>query len=112
MIMVEEGRAVVFGGGKPGGSNDLNACLIANAIGTKKVFDLKNVSGVFTSDPKKDERAELIPDISWNDYLQVIGNPTEHAPGAHYPVDPLAARLAAKNGIDFCILHGDNITTY
>jgi len=108
-IELEPGRVVVFGAGKPGGSNDLNACQLAVSFDSTKVFDLKNVSGVFTEDPKKNPNAELLKDMTWDKYLEVIGNPTEHMPGAHYPVDPLAARLAKEKGIDFYILHGDNI---
>lgn len=108
-IDLEAGRVVVFGAGKPGGSNDLNACQLAISFESSRVFDLKNVSGVFSEDPKKNPNAEFLKDITWDKYLDVIGNPTRHMPGAHYPVDPLAARLAKEKGIDFYILHGDNI---
>ncbi|MCA9379472.1 hypothetical protein KC640_03520 [Candidatus Dojkabacteria bacterium] len=103
----ELGRVVVTGGSRPGQSNDWNALQLALRLGSSQVIDVKNVDGVYSADPRSNPNAEFIPSLSWDEYLDIIGNPTEHAPGAHYPVDPVAAREAKAEQIKYIIVGSD-----
>ena len=79
---------------KPGKSNDWNSLQMALVLGIDQLINVKDVDGVYDADPDKFPDAKLQENLSWDEYLDIIGNPTEHKPGANYPIDPIAARLA------------------
>ena len=68
---LNKGRVVVFGcgTGSPFFSTDTAAALRSAEIGADAVLKATNVDGVYTADPRKDESATLIKDIS---YLEVL----------------------------------------
>ncbi len=101
--------ALIISGSRPGQSNDWNALQFALNLGIKRVIDVKNVDAVYTADPVSDPRAQRVPKLNWKQYLDIIGNPQEHVPGANYPVDPIAARESEQNGIEFVIVSGTDI---
>lgn len=101
------GSVVVVAGSQPGRSNDWNALEIANVFGVNEIIDVKNVDGVYDKDPKKFPDAKFLEKLTWDEYLNVIGNPEEHAPGANYPVDPITARRAKELQIAYQIVGGN-----
>lgn len=94
---------------KTGRSNDWNSLQVAKKLGAKEVLNIKNVDGVYSADPKKDPSAHRIDKLTWDEYLDIIGNPTEHKPGANYPIDPIAARDAKENHIKFTVVGGEDL---
>lgn len=100
------------GGGRPGHSGDVDAVVAAQKLGAKIVYSLKNVDGVYSADPKKDPTAALQEKLTWTEYLNIIGNPTEHTPGANYPIDPIASKMAMEAGISFIILGSMNLENF
>lgn len=94
----------VAGGFLAGRSSDWVALQIAQALGVIKIFDLKNTDGVYSSDPRIDSKAKFLSKITWDEYLEIIGNPQEHKPGANYPVDVIAAREAKEIGAKYYII--------
>lgn len=101
------GNVVIVAGSQPGRSNDWNALEIANVFGVDKIIDVKNIDGVYSADPKKDPEAKFIQHLTWEEYLNVIGNPQEHAPGANYPVDPVTAKRAHELQIAYQVVGAD-----
>lgn len=99
-----DGSVVVVAGSQPGRSNDWNALEIANVFGVNKIIDMKNVDGVYDRDPKKFPDAKFLEKLTWEEYLNVIGNPQEHVPGANYPVDPVTAARAKELQITYQIV--------
>jgi uridylate kinase len=99
----------VGGGGRPGHSGDVDAILVAQKLGIKKVISLKNIDAIYTADPKIDPDAKPLKHISWDGYLDIIGNPAEHTPGANFPIDSKASGIAKENGIKFVIIDGRNL---
>lgn len=97
---------IVMSASQPGKSNDWNALEVAIRLKIGTVIDVKDVDAVYSADPKKVKDAVKIPQLSWDQYLQIIGNPTEHLPGANYPVDPIAARTAKEHAIRFKVISG------
>ena len=95
---------VVAGGYKPGISSDGVALRIAQGLGAYKIFDLKNVDGVYSADPKTDPKAKLFPKLTWDEYLEIVGNPTEHKPGENLPVDAVAAHEAKELGATYYVI--------
>ncbi|MDQ6985004.1 MAG: hypothetical protein Q9M76_01740 [Candidatus Dojkabacteria bacterium] len=98
-------KVILTAPSRPGLSNDWNAVQMAKILKTGIVFDLKDVDGVYTADPNIDFEAERIDKLSWEEYFNIIGT-NEHKPGAHYPLDPIAAKDAKESGIKIFILHG------
>lgn len=93
---------LVSGGFINGASTDFNAVLLASKIGVDRFFKLTDVDYVYSKDPKVDETAEPLKDISWTEFFRLfdmsLENP-KHDPGGHIPVDLFAAKLANENGI-------------
>jgi predicted uridylate kinase len=95
---------VVTGGFKAGMSSDGVALQIAKALNGDEIYDLKNIDGVYNEDPRENPKAKRYPELSWDDYLEIIGNPEEHEPGANLPVDVIAAREAKELNIKYYVM--------
>lgn len=98
----------VSGSWNPGHSSDYESVLLAKSFYSKKVLRITDVNYVYNKDPRTNPDAIIIKKVSWDEYLDIIGNPTEHIPGQSYPVDPLTARLAKENEIKFYLTSLDS----
>lgn len=99
----------VGGGGRPGHSGDVDAVMAAEKLGTKIIYSLKNVAGVYNADPKIKPDAKLQSKLSWDEYEQIIGYKESHEPGGNYPIDPVATRMAKERGMQFVIVLGEDL---
>ncbi len=103
-----DGHAVIIGSGwRPGNSTDFVAVQIAADLAINRVIILGKPDYVYTSDFEKDNTAKPIEEITWADYLKLI--PKTWEPGLHAPVDPVAARLAKKEGIRVIVAKGKDL---
>ena len=100
----EREKVIVAGGYRPGCSTDLRAVQIAERVGAKKVINLSNIDYVYTADPRTDEAAEKIEDITWSDFRKLI--PEEWDPGLNSPFDPVAAKEAEVKNIEVAAING------
>ena len=68
---LNKGRVVLLaaGTGNPDFSTDTAMVLRAHEVGAKIILKGTKVDGIFDRDPKKDNTAVLIPNISYTDYL-------------------------------------------
>jgi uridylate kinase len=68
---MEKGRVVLFAGGtgNPYFSTDTAAVLRALEIEADVIIKATSVDGVFTADPKKDPKAEFIPELTYREAL-------------------------------------------
>lgn len=68
---LEKGRVVLFaaGTGNPYFSTDTAAVLRALEIEADVLIKATNVDGVFTADPKRDENAEFLPELSYREAM-------------------------------------------
>lgn len=69
---LEKGRAVLFAGGtgNPFFTTDSAAALRANEIRADAILKATRVDGIYTSDPKLDPTAELLPHVSYQEVLE------------------------------------------
>ncbi len=104
-----EEKFLCVGAVGPGHSSDYDAVLIAVRSGAKSIISMKNVNGVYTSDPKNNPNAKKINKLTWQEYFNIIGNKTDFEPGGHFPVDPKASQLAMQKGISIFIMDGRNL---
>ncbi|MCA9366353.1 UMP kinase [Candidatus Kaiserbacteria bacterium] len=102
-----EANLIVAAGYRPGGSTDLRAIQIAEKVGAKKVINLSNIDYVYTADPRRDETAEKIEDITWTDFRKLI--PEDWDPGLSTPFDPVAAREAEAHDIEVAAINGAHL---
>jgi uridylate kinase len=103
-----EPKVIIASGYRPGASTDLRAVQIANLVGAKKVINLSNIDYVYTADPRKDDKAEKIEQITWSEFRKLI--PEEWDPGLSSPFDPVAAKEAEANHIGVAIINGSNLS--
>lgn len=103
---------VVGGGGRPGHSGDVDSVLLAIRLGATRVISLKNIERVYSADPNSDPLARPLDRLSWTEYLDIIGNVTEHKPGGNFPIDPVASRISMENKIEFVVMGGFDLKNF
>src|SRR3989344_4203042 len=73
-----------------------------------KFINLTNVSGLYSSDPKKNKNAHLIRKISWKDF-QKIASKIRFSAGQHFVLDQKAAKIIKKHKISTYIISGKDL---
>lgn len=101
---------LIASGYRPGNSTDYIAILLAKHFDVKKVANLSNIDFVYDKDPKKYRDAKKIKEISWPEFQKIVGDKWD--PGANVPFDPVASKLAAKEGIEVAILNGKKLKNF
>ncbi|RLJ07511.1 MAG: UMP kinase [Candidatus Aenigmatarchaeota archaeon] len=104
---VTKKKIVIGCGWKPGCSTDKDAVLIAKTHKIKTILNVTNIDYIYDKDPAKHRNAKPIKTTGWKDFLSLIGNKWE--PGAKYPFDPVASRLAQKLKLRVVVLNGKNL---
>jgi len=68
---MEKGRVVIFAGGtgNPYFSTDTAAVLRALEIEANVILKATNVDGIYTADPRKDPKAEFLPEVGYQDAI-------------------------------------------
>lgn len=89
----------IAGGTKPGHTTDKVSTLLASELDCKRILNLTDVRGVYTKDPGKFEDAELIKEMSWEEFFNILGK-IEHSPGLNMPFEPQAGKVCQKEGIE------------
>jgi uridylate kinase len=97
--------------GNPGHSSDFNSVLVAKAINAHDIIRLTDVDGIYDADPDNHPEAQRYKKLSWQKYREVLGI-KEHKPGAHYPIDPIAAKLSEEAGLNFYVINGNNLENF
>jgi uridylate kinase len=103
----EETPLIIAAGYRPGASTDLRAVQIARHRGAQKLVNLSNIDYIYTGDPKTDQSAKAIPDITWKDFRNMI--PADWDPGLSSPFDPVAARTAEAYRLEVAIINGGKL---
>ncbi|HMN19490.1 MAG TPA: UMP kinase [Candidatus Moranbacteria bacterium] len=101
---------LVAAGYRPGNSTDYIATLIAKELGIKKIANLSNIDYVCDKDPRFSPDAKKIEQISWRNFRVMVGD--EWDPGANVPFDPVASKLAEKEGMEVAIMNGKKIENF
>lgn len=106
---IDFNKSVLIGGGsKPGPSSDYDSALLAKHFGSTGVLSMKDVDGVYTSDPDVDLNATMLHSLAWEEYQKIVGATLLHSPGGNLPVDPIASRYCKDNNLSFYIFDGKN----
>ncbi len=97
----------IWAGQIPGRSTDWVAVKAAVDLNIKEVLLLGKPDYVYTSDFEKDKTAKPIESMTFKEYFKII--PSKWQPGLSVPIDPVAARLAQKEGIKIIVAEADNL---
>jgi uridylate kinase len=97
---------VCMGGTHPGHTTDAVAAMTAERLGAQRLVVVTNVDGVYTSDPKRDPDADRLDEISFSDLVGITGAGREAGHSA--VVDPLAAQIIQRSGIETRVVDGDD----
>jgi uridylate kinase len=104
---VKPGEIIIGGGFKPGNSSDLVAVALAKEVGASTVLNLSNIDYVFDKDPHKYKDAKPQQQVSWKDFLKIVG--TKWSPGGNFPFDPIASKFAQKANISVIVMNGKKL---
>jgi uridylate kinase len=100
----------IASGWRPGWSTDFVAAASAADYGAKEFVVAGKPSHVFDKDPHVHDGAVPFETLSWRDYRKLI--PAQWKPGAHAPVDPVAAKFAQKEKLTAVIIDGRNLKNF
>jgi len=103
----ESGKIVVLGGLQPGQSTNAVGIISAEAIEADLFINATDVEGVFSEDPKKNQDAKLLHQISADEILQIALSYQVDA-GSYKLFDPVAAKMVKRSGIPTRIIDGRN----
>jgi len=98
------GKVVVAGGFQPGQSTAGVAALLAEALSADMLVLATTVDGVYTSDPRRNPRARLIPRLSYEELRRVLSQTVE--PGRYELLDPLAITILERSRIPARVVNG------
>ena len=100
----------IASGWRPGNSTDYIAFALAEDFGVDEVVVAGKPKYVYTKDPRKYKSAKPLTLISWKEYRKLI--PRKWVPGAHAPVDSVAARLGQEEGISAFVIGGTDLKNF
>jgi len=108
---LKESKPIIIAGGwKPGASSDNMAVNLAKVFKAPIVINLSNVEYVYDKDPNKYKGAKPFKSLTWAHYRRLIG--VKWDPGANWPFDPIASKLAQKLKLEVVIINGHNLEKY
>lgn len=95
-------RIVIVAPSIPGATSDYGSVLIAKQVKASVIFNITNVDGVYTADPRISRQARRIDEITWPAFSKMFGRSVK--PGMHVPFDPVASRLAARSRMSVVVM--------
>jgi uridylate kinase, putative len=99
---------VVMGGTVPGHTTDAVSALLAERADARKLLIATSVEGVYTADPKKDNKARKI-DLLTPEQLIGIVMKNRSIAGSISVIDLLASRIIERSNIECWIFDGRNL---
>jgi len=108
--ILESKPIIIAGGWNPGASSDNMAVNLAKAFKAPVVINLSNVEYVYDKDPNKYKGAKPFKSLTWAHYRRLIG--AKWDPGANWPFDPIASKLAQKLKLEVVVINGHNLENY
>ena len=104
---------IVFCGALRYGENETSdgtAAKLAQYFKTD-LINMSNVSGLYTSNPLKNKKANFIPKISWEKFKKMALK-IKYRPGQHFVLDQHAAQVIKKYRIKTCLIGGSAKNLY
>lgn len=107
-VPLEPTPGLIFGAGWiPGRSTDYDAVLLAVTNEIDTVYNLSNITQIYTADPKTNPDATPLSDLTWSELQKLVGD--TWTPGLNMPFDPIAAKLATEHALTVKVVNGKNL---
>lgn len=107
--LLDDHHIVVMGGTVPGHTTDTVAVKLAAAVHARHCIIATNVSHVYDKDPRTNDDAKALTDITLAELGAIVGVGQPLEPGASAVVDPVAVGVAMEAGLDLAVLDGRDI---
>lgn len=104
-----EHNFVIMGGTSPGHTTDAVAVALARDSGAPHCVIATNVSHVHDSDPRNNENAKPIEEMTLAELAEITGLEAL-GPGESAAVDPVAVKWAIDSGMRLAVLDGRDLT--
>jgi uridylate kinase len=104
----KKGKVVVMGGTVPGHTTDAVSAMLAKEVKAARIINGTSVDAAYTSDPRKDPRAERLSKITHQQLYELV-NVGLHGAGPSNVFDRLGAQIARDSHIDICIVDGRDL---
>ncbi len=102
------GKIVVTGGLQPGQSTMAVSALSASVIGAERIVVATDVDGVYTSDPKRNKDARLIPRLTYDELERLLASSSERA--GEYPlIDRVGLSLLKRTMTPLYYVNGKHV---
>jgi uridylate kinase len=108
-LLLKKHALVVMGGTKPGHTTDAVAIALARDCGAKNCIIATNVDFVYDKDPRVNEDAQAMYDITIDELALITGS-EPLKPGQSAVVDPVAVGWAKDSSIDIAVLDGRKLS--
>lgn len=107
-VQLDPAPGLVFGAGWiPGRSTDYDAVLLAVTNQIDTVYNLSNITQIYTQDPKTHLDAKPLADLTWSELQAIVGD--TWTPGLNMPFDPIAAKLATEHQLTVKVVNGHDM---
>lgn len=106
-MLLDSDNCVVCGGLGPGKTSDGTTAEIADFLGVDTIYNMTNVKGLYTKDPRKHKDAKFLPLISHEGFHDMMAKVKEK-PGQHFVLDSEAERITREKNMEVVILQGAN----
>ncbi len=103
----QSGKIIVMGGLTPGQSTSAVSALVAERIGADLLLIATNVDGVYTEDPRKDEKAQKLDKVNIRELHRIISKGGTRA-GEYKLVDLVTLSILKRSKVKTIILNGSN----
>lgn len=100
----------IASGWRPGWSTDYVAAAIAHDLGIKEFVVAGKPSHVYDKDPSAHKHSMPLDRLRWSRYRSMI--PKTWIPGSHFPIDPIAAKLADQKKLKGIVVDGRDIQNF
>ncbi|MCE4613951.1 MAG: UMP kinase [Desulfurococcales archaeon] len=101
------GRMVVAGGFQPGQSTNAVSALIAEAITASTLYNMTNVDGVYTDDPKRNPNAVKLDELTVSELKKILSRKSANA-GTYELFDGLSLDIIERSKIQVVVLDGSH----
>ncbi len=92
-------KTVVMGGTIPGITSDADAVMLAEVVKAKRIVNISNIDAVYDRDPRQ-KGARKLPKMTHAELVKMAERFDKRKAGTHFIFDVLAAKLAARSGIE------------
>ncbi|MBU4369911.1 UMP kinase [Patescibacteria group bacterium] len=100
-------QLIIASGWKPGCSSDKDAVLWAKNLKAETIINMSDINYVYDKDPGKYADAKPLKQVSWKDFLKIVG--TKWSPRTSAPFGPPASKLAYKLKLKVIVLNGKKL---